>query len=191
MKNTLVTIPPSAELLREFAAWTALRWSDAKLGGIDQPLASEVVMLMGLGGETGEIIEELMTAECQFSNPTTSLVKELGDAMHYWARVGDHFRFDLVDLYGRDDLLGFPSAQTSAFAMVAASGQVLEAGKKYIRDGELNREKLQAGLVSFARHWRELCSSMGVDVEAVLLANREKVDGRHARGVLRGSGNDR
>lgn len=180
-------------VITEYSKWTEIHWANSRLAGIDAKLASELVMVMGLGGETAEIVEELLIVQ-ESREPEVllqTLIKELGDAMYYWARIVPTFGMDPAELFTRDEPVFVFDAQRQALKLVAASGHVLEAGKKYVRDGQLNRPKLETGLVDYAKAWRALCSALGLNYCDVLQTNRDKIEGRNARGTLRGNGNDR
>lgn len=70
-------------------------------------------------------------------------------------------------------------------------GEVMELLKKQVRDGHLDRENLKKELGDVAYYWARLCLAHGLRPSEVLACNVEKIESRRARGVLRGSGDNR
>lgn len=70
-------------------------------------------------------------------------------------------------------------------------GEVLELLKKNVRDGNLDRANLKKELGDVIYYWARICTAYGFKPSEVILANVEKIEGRHNRGTLKGSGNDR
>lgn len=179
--------------IEEYGNWTGTLEFESLLPGIEQNLAHKLIMALGLGGELEEIMEELTNVRIGVAGAEELLFKELGDVMFCWARICIAFDFDIGDMYTKGRLgISQPYSIDSLIAGVMRStGQVQEALKKLIRDGELNRSKLEAALIGYAANWKALCAMIGHYSHDVLLANRHKLNDRFARGTLRGSGNER
>lgn len=77
------------------------------------------------------------------------------------------------------------------FGLAGEAGEVVEVLKKRIRDGEFDTNKLKLELGDLIFYWVKICNSFGLSPTEVINSNIEKVEGRKARGTLRGSGNDR
>lgn len=186
----------TAQAVDAYIAWAESRWVDAKLHAIHPELARQVVMAMGLAGETGELVEVLEDWLSTGIRDEKNIKKEIGDAMYYWACLVQAFGFNGGQMFA-DAAPTEATCPSKMFAirasmqLVSAQGKVLEATKKYIRDGALDNGRLEGGLMAFARAWRILCVTQGLDWLDVLKCNQDKVEGLLARGTLRGSGNDR
>lgn len=70
-------------------------------------------------------------------------------------------------------------------------GEVLELLKKNVRDGVLDKANLKKELGDVIYYWTRICTAYGFVPSEVIAANIEKLEGRHQRGTLKGSGNDR
>lgn len=70
-------------------------------------------------------------------------------------------------------------------------GEVVELLKKRVRDEVLDVENLKKELGDVLYYWSMLCLAFDLKPSDVAKANQEKINSRHARGVLHGSGNDR
>jgi NTP pyrophosphatase (non-canonical NTP hydrolase) len=80
--------------------------------------------------------------------------------------------------------------------LVGESGEVAEKVKKILRDGggEVSvddRRLLAKELGDVLWYLAALADELDTDLDQIAEANLEKVDGRHARGTLSGSGDDR
>ena len=186
----------TAQAVNAYVAWAQSRWVDSKLHGIHPELASQVVMAMGLAGETGEVVEALEDWLLTGIRDEQNVKKELGDAFYYWASLVHAFKLDGGQMFLGATLTEAtcPSkayAVTAILQLASAQGKVLEATKKYIRDGAMDKTRLEAGMLAFVRAWRVVCTTQGFDWLDVLKYNQEKVESLLARGTLRGSGNDR
>ena len=75
--------------------------------------------------------------------------------------------------------------------LAGETGEVVEVLKKFLRDGRLNRDKLEAEMGDVIYYWARLCQMFAFDPEDIMLANQKKLIGRLMRGTLNGSGDDR
>lgn len=181
--------------LDAFSQWTATLWFP-KEGFLTTN--DYAVMGLGLSGETGEVMEAI--EECQrAAEVSPGLVKELGDALYYWARILDAFKLRLsfeewIVMYSE---VGFEQAVGHCSALTRATGQVSEVLKKLLRDGvspeneATFRAKLLDGLENYLRAWHFVVSALELDPLEVMRVNRQKLEDRNARGVMAGSGNHR
>lgn len=78
-----------------------------------------------------------------------------------------------------------------ALGLAGETGEAVDVIKKYLRDGELNRQKLIMELGDLMYYWATLCEMFGLRPEDVLKANIEKLTDRKERGVLNGQGDNR
>jgi NTP pyrophosphatase (non-canonical NTP hydrolase) len=186
---------PELVKLHDYIGWSATRWVTPQLSASAEHLSDQMVMVLGLAGEAAEVAE-VVDAWAEDGVPAWSAIqKELGDVLYYWARLCHEFGYRPSLPFMANQV---PSAEQhiapplrESLRLVAATGSVTEVFKKYVRDGQLNREKFEAGMGNVLTAWLTTCRQAGFSFEDVLSANREKVDGRAARGTTRGSGNDR
>jgi len=177
-----------------YAAWTSDIMIPSQLPGITPFIADAVVFSLGLGGETGEVVDELFQFQ---QNPIgyqmDNVRKEHGDAMFYWVSLALLLGFEVLSLYEAEPLASIDELKLTEISdqLVIAAGLVQEACKKYVRDANLDRAKFHRGLVLFAKSWRELCLLLKFNPAHILAKNKRKAEGRQARGTLRGSGNNR
>jgi NTP pyrophosphatase (non-canonical NTP hydrolase) len=83
-----------------------------------------------------------------------------------------------------------------ALGLCGESGEVAEKVKKLLRDegGDMTieaRDAIKKELGDVLWYIAAMCRELDITMEDVARANLEKVDGRHSRGTLRGSGDDR
>jgi NTP pyrophosphatase (non-canonical NTP hydrolase) len=78
-----------------------------------------------------------------------------------------------------------------SLGLVGEAGEVSEVIKKYIRDGNLNKELLKAELGDVLAYISNLCDLFGFTLEEVAEASIKKNKDRATRNVLQGAGNNR
>ena len=78
-----------------------------------------------------------------------------------------------------------------ALGAAGETGEVVEHIKKFIRDGSLSATELKKELGDMVYYWARLCRFFNFQPSEVLAANVEKLESRKARGVIRGSGDNR
>lgn len=83
-----------------------------------------------------------------------------------------------------------------AMGLAGETGEVLEKCKKVLRDsnGVFNREKTVAVAKEIGDvlwYVAQLCTELGLSMEACAMDNLVKLQSRKERGVLQGSGDDR
>lgn len=197
MQSNVKFLPEPAELsqrIQAYTDWTETRWSVAKLADIKPSTASELVMALGLGGETGEVIEEILNVvDGDVDSNRQPLMKELGDSIYYWARLSATLGLDVgptfINVKALENLPEWVS--DAALGMVVSAAKVSEVAKKYVRDGVLNHDKIKLALADYAKSWQQTCILLGFPVLEVLETNQAKIEGRVLRKTVRGSGNDR
>lgn len=77
------------------------------------------------------------------------------------------------------------------FGIGGECGEVQEKLKKYVRDNFLDLPALIKELGDVLFYWTKICTRFGFLPSEVIAANKAKLNGRAARGTLRGSGDDR
>lgn len=80
--------------LEEFARYVEANWSSGKSekgNFVGNPLRSLFIMATGLAGEAGEVSEILKKHVRDGDLNRDALKKELGDVLHYWARIAKEF----------------------------------------------------------------------------------------------------
>jgi NTP pyrophosphatase (non-canonical NTP hydrolase) len=70
-------------------------------------------------------------------------------------------------------------------------GEVQEKIKKFVRDGTWDRDLVVKELGDVAYYWARLCRHFDIQPSEVLQTNVDKLISRRARGVERGSGDNR
>ena len=71
-------------------------------------------------------------------------------------------------------------------------GEVCEVLKKHVRDGNpIDKKNLTKELGDVLYYLTRIATAYGIEPQALMDANVEKINGRHERGTLHGSGNDR
>lgn len=75
--------------------------------------------------------------------------------------------------------------------LAGETGEVMEILKKRIRDATFDKENLIKELGDVAYYWARICRHFGIQPSQVLETNRTKLLSRKARGVMRGSGDNR
>lgn len=78
----------------EFSRYTEFNWSsgDSERGNfVGNPLRSLFIMATGIAGESGEVSEILKKHVRDGDLNRDALKKELGDVLHYWARIAREF----------------------------------------------------------------------------------------------------
>lgn len=71
------------------------------------------------------------------------------------------------------------------------AGEVAEKVKKFIRDGELNRDDLVKELGDVLWYLARLSDDLGVSLNQVAVVNRDKLIDRQNRDKLKGNGDER
>lgn len=79
----------------EYTEWT--RTLDMYPGKVGRGMAPAMYAL-GLTGEAGEAADKLKKMYRDDKFDATAFMLELGDALYYLARLGDHFGFTLQDI---------------------------------------------------------------------------------------------
>jgi NTP pyrophosphatase (non-canonical NTP hydrolase)/5-methylcytosine-specific restriction endonuclease McrA len=106
-----------------------------------------------------------------------------------------------VDLYGKftvdmwfsadDNHDPLRSLAIMTIGLGGECGEVQEKIKKFVRDGTWDRDLVVKELGDVAYYWARLCRHFGIQPSEVLQTNIDKLVSRKARGVERGSGDNR
>lgn len=78
-----------------------------------------------------------------------------------------------------------------SLGLAGETGEVIEKIKKILRDGTYDEENIVKELGDVVYYWARLCRFFGKQPSEVIAANVDKLESRKARGVLRGSGDNR
>ena len=207
---------PIEQDIDSFAVWTKKMWfgdDDARDVLSDKDYN---VMSLGLGGETGEVMEVIHSISSNYPIDKDWAKKELGDVLYYWARLGNAFNISLSNIIkeerGRlgfknpllkfDDVaLGFYKTydytkdengilKRTLFLGVSV-GMVQEILKKRVRDGVFFIDKFEIAMVETIKAWCSLCIALDILPSQVISSNISKIEDRKRRGTMRGSGNNR
>lgn len=102
--------------------------------------------------------------------------------------VNNWFSANACDASERD---AFRSLFIMSLGLSGEVGEVMEKIKKYIRDGELNKDGLKKEFGDALFYLVRLMREFGMQPSDVIDENIAKLDSRRARGVQRGSGDNR
>lgn len=89
-------------------------------------------------------------------------------------------------IYPRDKAIVYP-----ALGLAGEAGEVAEKVKKWIRDGNLDREAIIKELGDVMWYIAALSGDLGIDMSEVATQNIRKLQDRAARGKIQGSGDNR
>jgi NTP pyrophosphatase (non-canonical NTP hydrolase) len=78
-----------------------------------------------------------------------------------------------------------------SLGLAGETGEVIEKIKKILRDGTYDKDNIVKELGDVVYYWARLCRFFGMQPSEVIAANIQKLESRKARGVLRGSGDNR
>ena len=78
-----------------------------------------------------------------------------------------------------------------ALGLAGESGETVEKVKKFIRDGQLDRDGLIKELGDVLWYLANMASDLGVSLETIAEINIEKLEKRAANNTLQGSGDNR
>lgn len=167
------------------------------------------VMSLGLGGEVGEVMEIVELASTGTADRAAA-TKELGDVFYYWSMLCRALELDPWHCWqltlpdGIELPRGTDSAATclvkhaknrhpplTPVSLSARCGGVLEQLKKRVRDDKFDKDRFSMAMGCMAQAWCVMVARFGLVPSQLLRANIDKIEDRAARGVLRGSGNER
>jgi NTP pyrophosphatase (non-canonical NTP hydrolase) len=78
-----------------------------------------------------------------------------------------------------------------SLGLAGETGEVAEKIKKFFRDGTFNRDEFVKELGDVIYYWARICKYFDIDPNQVIDTNVHKLMDRKARGVMRGSGDNR
>lgn len=103
----------------------------------------------------------------------------------------DKFTADLARYPKEQNDPAIIEAMYCALGLVGEAGEVSEKIKKWHRDGNLDKESVVLELGDVLYYLTRLANAMGATLGDVQNKNVQKLTSRAARGVLKGSGDDR
>lgn len=180
--NAYSTMPhQQPTTLDEFADWTIRRWVPYT--------ASTSIMILGLAGESGELVDELLIALAAKEGDTIpvhpELLAEMGDALFNWAITAKTFGFTPSEL----DASVPPASEdvmTLALRLTSAASGVCEQQKKSLRSGDApNTVKLSIHLAQFIQSWQSICALLKADQQAIMRLCFEKIEHRLSTGAYK------
>lgn len=168
--------------LDEFADWTIRRWV---------PYAdSTSIMILGLAGEAGEFVDELLVALAAKDGDVIpvhpELLSEMGDALFNWAITAKTFGFIPSEL-AAGQVLASEDVMALALRMTSAAGGVCEQHKKSLRSGGAAPDtvKLRTHLTRFIQSWQSICALLKADEQTIMRLCFEKIEHRLSTGAYR------
>ncbi len=188
--NDLDPTLPWNRLLSPYCDWVVTRWTTKTEAGLAE--RDFTVMTLGFAGETGEVADALLAGR---TNPDgvdrLMLTKELGDVAYYWARIVRAFGLSETRCAERAQGYARVVQEDAMLHLCARVGRVTELMKKRVRDDTLDAAVLEEALGEALGAWLAVCATARISPAEVLVLNQRKVNDRHARGVVRGSGDNR
>lgn len=152
---------------------------------------------LGLGDEQSELDEKIQRVldegRLQPSN-TAPLIAEIGDVLWYIARVCQHTGLEMGALYAKaaDLEATFVATLDGLRAVInRQAGAVQGRIKKFIRDGNLQLEKVEQALVVLLRALEALAGALTLPLITVAHMNQTKLSKRQEAGTLKGDGDHR
>ena len=176
----------TAEAVILFSDWTELAWFP-HLGnhGMDNKAGALFVMSLGLGGETGELLEAIADRDLP------SIKKELGDVAYYWGRLTGFYGLDvpaMIEAANKLPTIDHRRDPTRIPLLLgSAMGRVQEIIKKSVRDDGLDQAALQNAMGTALGFWLQAAQMHELNPTDILQGGIDKIVQRHATGQLRGS----
>jgi hypothetical protein len=182
------TVPPlrlcadEDQAFPAFVAWTQHAWF-GHLGnhGMDQRAGDLFVMALGLGGETGEVLEAIA------DNDPKATAKELGDVCYYWGRLAQFYGLDPVKMLAMAKDVPVAGATSVPLRLAQWASRTQEVIKKAVRDDGLDRVSLERAMSHTLAYVRACTAQLDVEMPTILQGVADKILDRHATGQLRGS----
>lgn len=181
--SQLVLSSNLAQAIAQFTHWTEEAWFP-HLGdnGMDAYNSDLFVMSLGLGGETGEVMEAVS------ENNPAKIAKELGDVAYYWGRLAGLHELDIKDIIEQAEKI---EPKTSPIACVLDMGtkmsRIQDIIKKGVRDGGMDEVAFHQGMIAGLACWIHVAQAYEINPVEALQGSIDKIVKRHATGQLRGS----
>lgn len=186
--------------LNEYADWTHSMWVSFPSEAQQSDAKSLYIAALGLAGESGEIAALIHEARETYVWHPVQIAKELGDAFFYWNFLVKFFGYKPLDVVvprlersytdanGRE-----PIDSYEAFTrLMKHVGIIVEKVKKHLRDGTpVSGDVFLHNMWSAWRALEDIGAYFGLTVDEIIAANIAKLEDRKARGVRRGSGDNR
>ena len=169
-------------LLSNYTEWTDTVWLK-HLGneGFSQRNSDLFVICLGLGGELGEVAEEISNKN------KDKILLELGDVAFYLARIVNFFNIKTEDIISDKIISSQTNDGNNHLKLCTSIGRTLDVVKKNIRDGKLDSNKLNSSISQSLVNLINLSSDYGYSFKDILVKNMEKNINRQNKNELRGS----
>ncbi len=95
--NACQQLQETPSLLEKYQKFVIEYWTTRK-GGEEDSFKDLFVMSVGLGGETGEVLELLKKKVRDGKHDQVALAKELGDVLYYLTRIADYHGMTLEEI---------------------------------------------------------------------------------------------
>lgn len=152
---------------------------------MDNKAGALFVMSLGLGGETGELLEAIADRDLP------SIKKELGDVAYYWGRLTGFYGLDvpaMIEAANKLPTIDHRRDPTRIPLLLgSAMGRVQEIIKKSVRDDGLDQAALQNAMGTALGFWLQAAQMHELNPTDILQGGIDKIVQRHATGQLRGS----
>lgn len=171
------------QAIAEFTCWTEEAWFPHLGDSGMSPWASDLfVMSLGLGGETGEVMEAVE------ENNRAKIQKELGDVAYYWGRLAGAHKLNIMSVIEQAGAIE-PKNDCLACALNLGTqmGRVQDIIKKGIRDGGMDDPAFEKAMAAGLASWIHLAQAYEINPVSALQGSVDKILSRHATGQLRGS----
>lgn len=167
----------------DFTNWTQQAWFPHLGDHRMSPQASDLfVMALGLGGETGEVLEAVA------DNNKATIQKELGDVAYYWGRLAQFHDMDIPELLVVAHNEPEPKDPISGVLLLGTRmGRILDVIKKGERDGGMDKEGFSNAMGRGLGCWIHVAHMYDIDPIEALQDSVDKIISRHSTGKLRGS----
>lgn len=179
----LTLSPDLQQAIAEYTHWTEKAWFPHLGDSGMSPWVSDLfVMSLGLGGETGEVMEAVEEGS------RAKIQKELGDVAYYWGRLAGAHKLNIMSII---EQAGSIEPKKKPIACVlnlgAQMGRVQDIIKKGIRDGGMDDPAFERAMAAGLASWIHVAQAYEINPVAVLQGSVDKILSRHATGQLRGS----
>jgi len=143
--------------------------------------------MLGLLNECGELFE---ATRFEFWN-RKALVKEAGDVLWYIAEVCRQHDISFPQVFRYWNHIPISEVALTSWQLHQSLFEMAGMQKKSVRDNKLDKDNLIIKLRGVALYLACLLARQGITVEHVASENNKKLLDRQARGVLKGSGDNR
>lgn len=174
------------QVIVSFARFTERIWTPHAADRLDE--TDLAIMRLGLAGECGEVLDEVVGGEVTGTVDRHALVLELGDVLHYWGRIALAFGLNVGELAregsGGDAQLAAEvemrgGRQLAALRLGGSIGRCIELLKKRVRDHRLDPVAFAESMRQAFMCWTDLRVHYGLSVVEIVQANRQKMASKY------------